>query len=61
LFPSMPLRHAIFDTTFSIFELWSRSWDVNQLLGFRGIPPRYQSLERGRVAPPTLGGFEMSG
>jgi len=32
------LWHAIFGTTTSIFDLWSRPWDVARLLGLRGVP-----------------------
>jgi len=37
---SEPLRRAIFGTTSSIFELWSRPWGLARLLGLRGDPPR---------------------
>jgi len=36
---SEPLRRAIFGTI-SIFDLWSRPWDVVRLLSLQGIPPR---------------------
>jgi len=49
---SEPLRRAIFGTTSSIFDLWSRPWGVARLLGLRGVPPRPPSFGRGRVAPP---------
>jgi len=48
---SEPLRRAIFGTTSSIFDLWSRPWGVTRLLvsvAFFHAP----SLGRGRVAPP---------
>jgi len=35
---SEPLWRAIFGTTTSIFDLWSRCWGVAPLLGLRGIP-----------------------
>jgi len=44
---SEPLRRAIFGTTSSIFDLWSRPWGVS--LRSSSTPP---SLGRGRVAPP---------
>jgi len=37
---SEPLRRAIFGTTSSIFDLWSRPWGVARLLDLRGVPPR---------------------
>jgi len=36
---SKSLRHTIFGTTSSIFDLWSRPWGMAQLLGLCGIPP----------------------
>jgi len=36
---SEPLRCAIFGTTSSILDFWSRPWGVAQLLGLRGVPP----------------------
>ena len=35
-----PLRRAIFGSTLSLLDLWSRPWGVARLLGFRGIDPR---------------------
>jgi len=43
--PAEPLRRAIFTTTFSIFELWSRLWRVTRLLGLHGVPPRPHPLK----------------
>jgi len=37
---SEPLRRAIFGTTSSIFDLWSRPWGVARLLGLLGVSPR---------------------
>jgi len=37
---SEPLRRAIFGTTSSIFDLWSRPCGVARLLGLREVPPR---------------------
>jgi len=37
---SEPLRRAIFGTTSSIFDIWSKPWGVARLLGFRGVPLR---------------------
>jgi len=34
---------AIFGTTSSIFDLWSRPWGVVRLLGLRGLIPRKRS------------------
>jgi len=36
---SEPLRRAIFGTTSSIFDLWSRPWGVDRLLSLHGVPP----------------------
>ena len=35
---SEPLRKSIFGSSLSIFDLWSRPWDVDRLLGLRGVP-----------------------
>ena len=35
-----PLRKSIFGSSLSILDLWSRPWDVAQLLGRRRVPPR---------------------
>jgi len=43
---SEPLRRAMFGTTFSIFDLWSRPWGVVRLLGLRGVPPRPHPSKR---------------
>jgi len=40
-----PLWHAIFGTTSSILDLWSRPWGMAQLLGLRGVPPHHHSSE----------------
>jgi len=37
---SESFRRAIFGTTSSIFDLWSRPWSVARLLSFREVPPR---------------------
>jgi len=37
---SEPIWRAIFGTTSSFFDLWSRPWGVARLLGLRGVPPR---------------------
>jgi len=42
---SEPLLRAIFGTTTSIFDLWSRPWVVARLLGLCGVPPRPHPLE----------------
>jgi len=42
---SKPLRRAIFGTTSSIFDLWSRPWGVARLLGLRGVPSRLHPSE----------------
>ena len=33
-----PLRKSIFGSSLSILDLWSRPWDVAQLLGLNGVP-----------------------
>jgi len=43
---SEPLRRAIFCTTSSIFDLWSRPWSEARLLGLRGVLSRPHPLER---------------
>jgi len=51
---SEPLRSAIFGTT-SIFDLWSRSWGMAQLLGLRGVswcPHPSERCSHPSVAPP---------
>ena len=37
---SEPLHKSIFGSSLSILDLWSRPWDVAQLLGLREIPLR---------------------
>jgi len=39
------LRRAIFDTTSSIFDLWSRPWGVARLFCLRAVPPRSHPSE----------------
>jgi len=36
---SEPLRRAIFGTTFSIYDLWSKLWGMARLLDHCGVPP----------------------
>jgi len=36
---SEPLQRAIFGITSSIFDFWSRFWDLARLLDIHGIPP----------------------
>jgi len=43
---SEPVRRAIFGTTTSIFDLWSRPEGVARLLGLRVVPPRPRPSER---------------
>jgi len=47
-----PHRPAIFGNTSSIYDLWSRPWDVARLLVLRGVSLRLQSIKRSRVAAP---------
>jgi len=39
---------VIFDCAFSIFDIWSRSWGVAQLLVFRGVYPHPHPSEAAR-------------
>jgi len=51
---SQPLRRAIFGTTSSIFDLWSRPWGVARLLGLRGIPPHDPIPRKGSGSITTI-------
>ena len=33
------LRRSLFGDSLCLYDLWSRSWGVARLLGFRGLPP----------------------
>ena len=44
------LRRSLFGNyNWSLYDLWSRPWEVARLLGLHGLPPCPQSLRRGRV------------
>ena len=33
------LRRSLFDDSLSLYDLWSRPWEVSRLLGLHGLPP----------------------
>jgi len=51
---SEPLRRAIFGTTSSIFDLWSRTWGVARVLGLHGVTPRPRPIPRKGSGSTTI-------
>ena len=51
------LRRSFFDDSLSLYDLWSRPWEVARLLGLHGLPPCPHTSEGvGQTTITTTGG-----